>query len=90
MESFEWKLEKKLHTHEGQPPYPFFFGFLVTKSLSKYQSSHLYVGKDDHSVENLRTFKVPLSLRAVLSTSRRKGFLLFFAHERGSGRMFQK
>ena len=92
MESFECKLEKKLHTNEGQPPYPFFFFWVLgLKNLSKYQSSHLYVGKDDHSVENLRTFKVPLSLRAVLSTSRRKeGFLLFFAHERGSGHMFQK
>ena len=60
MESFERRLENKLQTNEGQPTYPFFGGVPGLKSLSVYQISHLYnylVGKDDHSVENLRTFK---------------------------------
>ena len=83
--------EKAPHKRGATSSSLFFFWVLGLKNLSKYQSSHLYVGKDDHSVENLRTFKVPISLGAVLSTSRRKeGFLLFFAHERGSGHMFQK
>ena len=34
---------------------------------------------------------MPLPLRAVLSTFRRKkSFILFFAHEKGLGHMFQK
>ena len=56
MESFERRLEKKLQTNEGQPPYPFFWGVISLKNLSVYQISHLYnylVGKDDYSVENL-------------------------------------
>ena len=60
MESFERKLEKKLQTNEGQPPYPFFWGVISLKNLSVYQISHLYnylVGKDDYSVESLGTFK---------------------------------
>ena len=51
-----------------------------------------YLPKMKHFVANLLisfTFKLPL--RAVLSTSRRKkSFLLFFAHEKGLGHMFQK
>ena len=59
MESFDRKLEKKLQTNEGQPPYPFWF--LGLTYLQIYQTSHLYnylVGKDDHSFENLTTFKI--------------------------------
>ena len=37
------------------------------------------------------TYQEPLSLKAVISTSRRKkSCLLFFAHEKGLGHMFQK
>ena len=59
MESFEWKLEKKLPQTRGNLLIPFFWGgVLGLKNLAKYQSSHLYdylVEDDEHSVENLRT-----------------------------------
>ena len=73
--------EKAPHKRGATSLSLFFWGVLGLKNLSKYQSSHLYdylVGKDDHSVENLRIVKVPLSLRAVLSTSRRKKVFFYF------------
>ena len=42
MESFERRLEKKLQTNEGQPPYPFFGGFLVSK-VCQYTRFHICI-----------------------------------------------
>ena len=56
------------------------------KPVNKYFNDHSQTLKTIETIS-----KVQLSLRAILWTSRRKkSFLLFFAHEKGLGHMFQK
>ena len=54
------EVREKAPDKRGATSLSLFWGVLGLKSLSVYHISHLYnykVGKDDHSVENLRTFK---------------------------------
>ena len=59
-----------------------YFGPLTIKILAESSNNFSHI---------LGSQYIQLSLRAVLTTSRRKkGFLLFFAHDKGLRHMFQK